>query len=417
MSYGSPRWSGEILDCSMPMTLDTYDRCSYDCLYCFSYFQKSHTLGNYLSGEAESINLDYVKRMFQGDESIPYQYSQFIPFIKKRYVIQWGGLADQFDQNEKKYGVTLELLKLLKEMDYPLCFSTKATWWVYDDRYMDLFKGQDNWNTKISIICLDEKKAKRLERGVPSPMERVRAIETLSKVNRGGVTLRLRPFIIGLTETNGDHLELIQRSHDAGADAMSTEFFCLEGRANEDLMERYRKMSRILGYDIHKFYAQHSIGVGYRRLNYNIKEKYMMEMQQKCKEIGMRFFVSDAHHKEKSCGGSCCGLPESWNYCRGQFTEMLVYAKKNGKVYWKDMEKHLDVFKDLLWIKAYGFNTTGAIRRASRKNQTVYEYFREIWNTPNDLKSPYKYFGGVLHPIGLDEDDNVIYEYRQRGSE
>jgi len=32
--YASPRWSQEILDCSMPMTFDTYSRCSYNCFYC-----------------------------------------------------------------------------------------------------------------------------------------------------------------------------------------------------------------------------------------------------------------------------------------------------------------------------------------------------------------------------------------------
>ena len=414
MTYGSPRWSGEILDCSMPITFDTYDRCSYNCLYCFSFFQKSHTLGNYLVGEAESVNMDYVKRMFQGDESIPYQYSQFIPFIKKRLTIQWGGLSDQFDENERKYGKTLELLRLLKEMNYPLRFCTKATWWAYDSRYTELFKDQDNWYTMFSIICLDERKAKRIECGVPTPLERIKAMAALSELNTGGIALRLRPFIIGLSNVNNGHLKLIQLAHDAGAEALSTEFFCLERRANEALMDRYKKMSDHLGFDIYKFYREHSTGTGYCRLNYNIKEKYVLEMQQKCKEIGMRFFVSDAHHKEKSDSGSCCGLPESWNYCRGQFTEMLLIAKKNGKVYWSDMDKHLHLFKDILWIKAYGFNTCGAVRRASRKEQTVYDYIREIWNTPNDLKSPYKYFGGILYPIGLDDDKNVIYEYRPR---
>ena len=42
--YASPRWTMEIPDCSMPMTFDTYSKCAYNCLYCFSYFQKSHTL-------------------------------------------------------------------------------------------------------------------------------------------------------------------------------------------------------------------------------------------------------------------------------------------------------------------------------------------------------------------------------------
>ena len=42
-NYLSPRWSGEVCDCSMPVALDTYNTCSYNCLYCFAFFQKSHT--------------------------------------------------------------------------------------------------------------------------------------------------------------------------------------------------------------------------------------------------------------------------------------------------------------------------------------------------------------------------------------
>ena len=39
-TYGSPRWTGEIADCSLPLTLDTYSNCSFGCVYCFSQYQR-----------------------------------------------------------------------------------------------------------------------------------------------------------------------------------------------------------------------------------------------------------------------------------------------------------------------------------------------------------------------------------------
>lgn len=42
------------------------------------------------------------------------------------------------------------------------------------------------------------------------------------------------------------------------------------------------------------------------------------------------------------------------------------------------------------------------------------DYLRSIWNNPKDGKSPYKYFEGVLYPVGLDEDNNVIYKYNTK---
>lgn len=32
--YGSPRWTGELADCSMPVTFDQYSGCSFGCIYC-----------------------------------------------------------------------------------------------------------------------------------------------------------------------------------------------------------------------------------------------------------------------------------------------------------------------------------------------------------------------------------------------
>ena len=49
--YASPRWSNEILDCSMPMSMDTYSKCAYNCLYCFAFFQKEHNVKGYSVGK------------------------------------------------------------------------------------------------------------------------------------------------------------------------------------------------------------------------------------------------------------------------------------------------------------------------------------------------------------------------------
>lgn len=34
---------------------------------------------------------------------------QFFPYIQNRRIMQWGGLADEFDEWERRHGVTLEL--------------------------------------------------------------------------------------------------------------------------------------------------------------------------------------------------------------------------------------------------------------------------------------------------------------------
>lgn len=409
--YQSPRWSGEILDCSMPMTFDTYSSCSFNCLYCFSYFQKSHSMEktkdkSYQRQLVRWVNPDRIKELFNLRTN-----SQFNDFIKNKIVMQWGGLADQFDMHEKKHGITLNLMEYFKNINYPLCFSTKAVWVFYDERYRKLFKGQDNWNMKISIINLDPVGSKAMERGCPSPQDRLKAGKEYTKLNNGGFTLRFRPFIIGFSDRNNEHLELIKQAKQHGANAVSTEFFCLETRADERLRQRYNEISKLCGFDVWDFYKKHSKGAGYRRLNYNIKKPYIKQMYELCEKLGLRFYVSDAHHKEKCNNGSCCGLPKDWNYSKGQFTEALMIAKEKGVVKFSDIEQHLNYAKGFLWSRAIGFNTNTVTNRVKRDGFSMFDYIREQWNYPNVHRSPYKYFEGILIPKGLDNDGNVIYEY------
>lgn len=192
-NYNSPRWTGEIADCTLPVTLDTYSNCSFGCVYCFSQYQRAVGNGasDYLAKNVRSINVDKVKEIFELKDP----NNQFYKYVKDKRPIQYGGLSDEFDGFEKKYGKTYELLSYLRKINYPICFSTKGAWEMFDDKYRELFKGADNWNFKFSIITLDEKDASKIEVGVPSPKERLRAMAEYNKLSKGGTTLRLRPFI------------------------------------------------------------------------------------------------------------------------------------------------------------------------------------------------------------------------------
>jgi DNA repair photolyase len=425
MNYTSPRWSGEITDCAMPMTFDQYDHCSYNCLYCFSWFQKAlksfnplfpNEMGkNYQSLPLRSVKPENLKKLFSGQFTTG-QRGQFTEYIKQRITMQWGGLCDPFDRYEYKHKIGLEVLKTLKKIHYPICFSTKATWWTEDDRYMSLFKGEDNWNTKFSIINLDPNLAKLIEKGVPSPADRLKAMKRIAKINPiGGVTLRLRPFIVGMSDVNEEYLDLIKLAKEHGATAVSTEFFCLEDRAHAGTIPRYQAISKAIGFDVRHYYKINSPGMcGYLRLNWKLKEPYFKKMRDLCEKLNMRFYVSDAHWKDMCDDGCCCGLPDHFNYSKAQYTELLQIGKsrKDGKVYWSDMGKQIDMFKSFRYIYAEGFNTVGSRRRTTRWTMTMYDYLLEIWNDPNSAKSPYKYFAGLFKPVERDIDGNTVYVYK-----
>lgn len=408
--YQSPRWTAEIADCSMPMTFDTYSNCSFGCMYCFSQYQRGigGAREHYLAKEVKPVNVKRIKAMFTD----PDRYAgQFAEYIKQRRVMQWGGLSDQFDGFERKYGVTLELLRFFKEIDYPLCFSTKATWWTQDKRYMDIVRGQKNWNFKFSIITLDEAKARVIERGVPTPMERLEAIRRIAEADAGGATLRLRPFIIGVTTPT--YLDLIREAANRGASALSTEFFCVEQRS-ATLKEYMPTLSELCGFDLMAFYKKYSVAQGYLRLNRKVKRPFIENMKALCDELGVRFYVSDAHFKELCCNGSCCGLPADWNYSHGQFCEALNICRTKGRVTWNDIKGDIESLHRYDWGRAVGFNDNSSEKRAQFYGMTMAEYMRWLWNNPQAGQSPYKMFEGVMQPEGKDADGNLVYVYNQR---
>lgn len=403
--YASPRWSGEILDCSMPMTLDTYSTCSFRCAYCFAFFQKAlaGSKDSYLTGNVRSVNVDKVKSHFLKPET-----SMFGRYTRSRIVMQWGGLSDPLDEYERRLGVSLELLRFFRELEYPVRICTKGTWWTEDERYTELLRGAKHFNLMFSIITADADVAAQVERFAPSPQERLRAIERVSRLGCGGVTLRLRPFIPGISDKT--YLELIRSAASAGVSAVSTEFLCWETRSRLS-WRRLSFMSKYAGQDLISLYRTKSQSkAGYMRLNRDAKMPFFLAMRDLCHELGLRFFVSDAHGKELCDGGSCCGLSDSWNYQRGQFTNALLLAKANGAVRWSDIEANLG-WAGFSVIDAEGFNTVSAEWRAKFRGLTMKDWMRWHWNSVRSGKGPYKYFGGVLKPSGRDENGDIIYQY------
>lgn len=405
--YHSPRWSNEVADCSMPMTFDTYSNCSYGCMYCFSQFQRAvgGSKDAYLHKEVSPVNVNRVKDIFLNPDK--YQFGEY---VKQRKVMQWGGLSDQFDSFERKYGVTLELMRFFKEINYPLSFSTKATWWTEDERYMSLVRGQKNWNFKFSIITLDEQKARIIERGVDTPLLRLDALERIAKADAGGATLRLRPFIIGVSTPT--YLQLIKEARNRGATALSTEFFCVEQRSRT-LKEYMPTLNELCGFDVMEFYRKFSVSAGYLRLNRKVKEPFIKKMKKECESSGMRFYVSDAHFKELCASGSCCGLPEDRNYSRGQFCQALQIAKKNGVVHFGDISKDINNLLNFEWGRAEGYNANSSERRAKFYGMTMADYMRWLWNNPQAGQSPYKLFEGILIPTGNDENGDIVYALKK----
>ena len=255
---------------------------------------------------------------------------------------------------------------------------------------------------------------RKIEKGVPSPEERLAAIKRLAEIGVH-VTLRLRPFILGVSS---DYKKLIKAAAEAGADSVTTEFFCMEARADENLKKRYAMMSDVCGFNIHEYYMKNSKQHGYKRLNRAIKAPIIHDMRDYAHSLGLRFHVSDAFCRECNDACNCCGVPPEWNVSQtGNIGQAIIIAREKGEVHFSDIQENIDKYLSFPWCGASGYNTGTNKARALNYGTTMAQFLRDNWNTPSKGTSPAKGYGGILKPVGRDKNGDIVYKYALKGEE
>ena len=271
---------------------------------------------------------------------------------------------------------------------------------------------------KVSQLIPYENNPRINEPAVADTMESIRQCENLDPIEvdenmviLSGHTRMLAMQRLGIAET-----EVVKYS--GLTENQKKKYRILANKTQELAQWDFDKLKKELdgldfdGFDIVEFYHKYSNGSGYLRLNRKIKEQYIHKMRDLCHELGLRFYVSDAHFKECCDSCCCCALPDDWEYSRGHFAAALQIAKKTGKVQWKDIEKDM-YFLNFDYRKSEGFNTNSAENRAHFAGMTMKDYMRYLWNAPKRGQSPYRLFEKVLIPNGYDEEGNIVYYYNQ----
>lgn len=424
--YNSPRVSSEIADCSMPMTFDQYNYCSMGCLYCFAYYFKSNNPSS-KGKEAQLKSIDPVKKLaaMQGKGTNKTDQLFYEHFYKNKFLLHWGGLADPFCGFEGKNKLGLQFIEGLGEMNYPALFSFKGDN-IFKPDYKNIFarySKQQNFAFQVSIITNSDKLSSVVEIGVPTTSRRLEALRMLSDMGYWTI-LRLRPFIIGISDDGLD--ELLQRALKAGIKAVSMEFFALDMRANEGMKTRYDWLSKVMGIkNLEQYFKDLSPAErgGYRRLNRLVKEVYVKKVYRFCAENGLVCGISDPDFKELNTSGSCCGMPDKFdanplleNWTRSQLTYHLKKARqeyhKTGKV-----TKLLfgEVYGDESYLdeKKFGEDHIGtvALCTSTTKQTTQRIILQKQWNNLRSPANPRNYLHGKVMPCGEDAEGNIVYQY------
>ena len=427
--YGSPRISSEFKDCALPLTFDQYNHCSFGCKYCFG-VQFKECNPAYKGGIViKPVNHIRLSKIILGKEpNNPYYQN----FFKNRFIFHWGGLNEPFCHIEKKYKVGLEIMKTLSSVKYPTLFSTKGlSMFLDNNEYMDIFqKGSESnhFAFQFSIITNSDETSKKIEPNTPVTSERLKAMKAMSDLGYWTI-LRLRPFIIGITDINLE--DLLQHAKDNGAKAVSTEFFAIDKRVAPMLSKQFNAISDIIGFNILDYYTSlspHERG-GYGRLNRDVKEPFMKRLYKKCKEIDLEVNISDPDFKELNDSGCCCGLPEEYelntelaSWSKGQLTYQLKELRKkywltgNAELKFEDIDKLVinKWYEEPKYLKdsIKYWNTDFAKVGVGHKSEFIHS-----WNNLRSPDNPYNYFMGVLKPSSVDKNGMLIYKYNPQSYE
>lgn len=112
--------------CPMAFRMDMYRGCDFGCRYCFANMNAFHEIGTGLSTWREA-DIDRVKKTFElALTTNKSSMSVIVELLRHRVPIHCGGMSDPFQSREFKLGLTKELIKISKEYNYPIVFSTKT---------------------------------------------------------------------------------------------------------------------------------------------------------------------------------------------------------------------------------------------------------------------------------------------------
>lgn len=344
------------------------------------------------------------------------------PLIKQKMPMQLGALGDPFDNMELATGWFLKAAPILKKLNYPVRISTKGGKNILRPEYLEAFKGGPFW-TAFSIITSDDELASRIEVGVPAPSVRFEAMKALSDMGLK-TSLRYRPIIPPVAwRKQGDRFDwevMIDKAVEAGAQAVSFECIFLNQMASTVERGYYRRISNEIGMpDFPQVWKHQSIrNQVCLRANRFYKYELMMNIRNYAKQRGLTVGISDPHFKEFGDHGSCCGISRDDPVFGRYSTSMTDIVTQGRKEYEKTGDNLQFSFTDWVpeWSKnirlAAMCNLGNKLTEAVHRETTWYHQMRKHWNTPKYMRSPYHYFDGILYPVGLDDQKNVIYEYR-----
>jgi len=241
-------WKSILCTCPVKYSVNPYTGCDHWCVYC------------YITG--------YIKDAFKcrPKENLIKRLKRELKEIDKKKVVSMANSSDPYPRLEKKLQSTRRVVELFVREGIRFQIVTKSDMVVRD---IDVLE-KARCCVAVTITTMDDRIARKLEPGAPSPGKRVEALKRLKGAGIP-VSVRIDPVIPGLT----DHLEVLNEVRFVNHVTQQLRSLCTERVGNAWYLPREMRIE-LLG-----------------------------ALKEKCHEHGISFGTCrEGFKSEKSCDGT-----------------------------------------------------------------------------------------------------------------
>ena len=377
--------TSQLAFCGLPLRLDTYRGCAFNCCFCFARYRGGNNGGaSVLPASAAAIGKT-IQRALNGDSG---RQGVIAQFLERGVPIHMGGMSDPFQPVEKRFGITRSVLETLRRFEYPTVISTRSSL-VSEDPYLGLLRSMKAVVVQFSFSSTSDTVAERLEPRSPSPSVLLRTMETLAKAGVH-VTCRWQPYVPGVSE---NVCEFVSRVASAGCLHLGFEHLKVPLERNNLL---FKELNRAAGYDLYSSYKSQHAKLDGRELLLpaRVKLDKILEVATEARAAGLTFGAADNEFQYLSDTACCCSGVDKFRGFENFFRYQIAFAVRESLGKRISLGTLANEWRPSGSVDRY-LNSRSRLSEREDAQGSAADHIRVKWNAPESPHSPASFWGVV----------------------
>ena len=266
-------WKSKLCTCPPKYSFNPYTGCAHNCIYCYAtYIPRFHQL---------RLKKDLFRKLEKDLAKLP-----------SDALISMSNSSDPYPPAEISFEITRRCLEIMRDYDIRLLIVTKSDIVARD---IDLLS-EMRCAVSITVTCLSDSLASKIEPNAPKPMSRIEALRELKDAGIP-VILRLDPIIPFLTENEA--LKVLDTCDFVDHVVTSTL------KLRRDILARFKNVFPELAGMYRLIYTE-KVGRSYYYMPRELRLKFLKPIVERCEEYGISYaFCREGFKfKAESCDGS-----------------------------------------------------------------------------------------------------------------